>query len=120
MTNNTSNILSFTVSFNKKRWGKDGTCYTQTVKLPYELKEPLLNYLKEELASGKMNSTSQFYVETFVKKLETRDMEAGGWYAPSLTPTRYIHFFLINEALEGRVTGKRDISWDHNTALIFV
>ena len=116
----TTKQFNFTVSYNKKRKGKNGTCYTQTVKMPYELKAPLLQYLEEAVARDSMDYMEKFYVKAFIEKLRNDETEEDGWYSPSLTPMRYVDFFLIREAREGRVAGKRDISWRHNTALFFI
>ena len=118
MTNKT--LFNFTVSYNKKRWDSEGTCYTQTIKLPKELKAPLIEYLKKESNSERYTLTNQAYIKSFVEKLEQGKMEAGAWYSLGLTPTRCLYFFLVQQGAEGRIYGKRHPYMNQNTALIFI
>ena len=113
-------LFNFTVSYNKKRWDSEGTCYTQTLKLPKELKAPLIDYLKKESSSERYTLTNRAYIESFIKELEQGKMETGSWYGLGLTPIRCIYFFLVHQAAEGQVYGKRHPLMNQNTALFFI
>ena len=115
------------------RWtGEEGKstpnteCYTQTIKIPIELKEALIDELGLITEQG-LDLFKKACLESFVKELESGKVETKGWYSTQVqtknesnAPFECIKNFLLGEKHKGQIVMKQKIYLDRKTVILFV